>query len=85
VLASLVMIGLYATALAEQRIALQQLLIIFVAGYTVWILVSVWRCAENSAPFWRTLARSLTVAWAGNATLVLVFLQLDLIAGYITQ
>ena len=44
------------------------------AVYTGWILVSVWRCAENIAgrPFnlepglWTWLARWLTVAWAIN-------------------
>jgi hypothetical protein len=85
VLASSVMIGLYAIALLEERIAVQQLLIVVFAGYTAWILVSVWRCAESSAPLWRTLARSLTVAWAGNSILVLLFLQLGLVAGYITD
>ncbi len=46
------------------------------ALYTVWILVSTWRCADNidsPAPLgvpreiWSTLARWLTVAWAINA------------------
>lgn len=44
------------------------------AAYTVWILVSVWRCAFNiegeplgmGAEFWGLLARWLTVAWAIN-------------------
>jgi hypothetical protein len=46
------------------------------AIYTVWILVSIWRCAGNidsPAPLgvprdvWSMLARRLTVAWAINA------------------
>lgn len=52
-------------------------LIAMLAGlaiYTGWILVSVWRCAENveGGPFdydpalWTSLARVLTVAWAIN-------------------
>lgn len=45
-------------------------------AYTVWILVSIWRCAENidhavlfGAPreAWSWLARYLTFAWAINA------------------
>ncbi len=42
--------------------------------YTIWILVSVWRCAFNvaggplglRAEFWGSLARALTIAWAIN-------------------
>lgn len=83
VLVSSVMIGLYAMAIAEHRLAVQQVLLIFFAGYTVWILVSVWRCAEASEPHWRLLARWLTVAWAGNAVMVVSFLQLDLVASYL--
>lgn len=82
VLASSVLVGLYALALAEQQTALQQSLLILFVSYTVWFLVSVWRCAEASHPQWRLIARSLTVAWAGNAALVVMFLQLDLIATY---
>ena len=46
------------------------------AVYTLWILVSIWRCADNiahPAPLgapreaWSWLARWLTVAWALNA------------------
>lgn len=83
VLASSVMIGLYAMAVVEHRLAVQQALLLFFAGYTVWILVSVWRCAEASDPHWQLIARCLTVAWAGNAALVVVFLQLDLVAAYL--
>jgi hypothetical protein len=50
--------------------------IAFGAVYTVWILVSIWRCARNivhPAPLgvpreaWAGLARALTVGWAINA------------------
>lgn len=77
---SCVLAGLYAVAVVEERYAIQQLLLVVFAAYTSWILVSVWRCAETSDPHWRLLARSLTVAWAGNAVLVVMFLQIDLIA-----
>ena len=73
VLASAVIIALYAVATIERRAAMQQLLLMFFAGYTIWILVSVWRCAATSMPIWQTLARSLTVAWAVNAVLVIFF------------
>ena len=57
------------------------------AVYTGWILVSVWRCAENIAgnPFnfepglWTWLARWLTVAWAINvAALSILLVQMSL-------
>jgi len=49
--------------------------------YTVWILVSVWRCAENAAEsHWATIARFLTIAWALNVFLVGAFIGLDLLA-----
>lgn len=48
--------------------------------YTVWILVSVWRCAEHArAEHWGAIARALTVAWALNVILVGAFLGLDLL------
>ncbi len=51
------------------------------SAYTVWILGSVWRCAENvSSPQWTPIARALTVAWALNVVLVGAFLGLDLFA-----
>jgi hypothetical protein len=85
VLASSIVIGLYALATMQGRIVVEQLLLIFFVGYTVWILVAVWRCAENSDPLWRTLARSLTVAWAGNTALVVLFLQLEILLEYLSR
>lgn len=53
--------------------------------YTVWILVSVWRCAENATQeHWGLIARMLTVAWALNVILVGAFLGLDLLGGTLT-
>ncbi len=49
------------------------------AAYTVWILVAIWRSAPNAGPFWATVARMLTVAWALNAAFVLLFLQTELV------
>lgn len=83
VLASSAMIGLYACAISEGRVAVQQALLLFFAVYTAWILVSVWRCAETSDPHWRLIARCLTFAWASNAALVVLFLQLEIVATYI--
>jgi ABC-type sugar transport system permease subunit len=55
-----------------------QVVLLLLAVYTVWIVISVWRCAfnvENAA--YGHMARALTVAWAINAVLVLGFLELQ--------
>jgi hypothetical protein len=79
VIASACLAGLYAAAVFGQRLVQQQVLLIVFAAYTAWILVAVWRCAARADPFWGVPARWLTVAWAGNTALVLLFLQLDLL------
>jgi hypothetical protein len=80
----LVSVGLalfYLLAMDEKRVVMQQVLLMALAGYTVWILVAIWRCAANSR--WGALARGLTIAWAANTMLVLAFLQVDMFAAYI--
>jgi hypothetical protein len=78
-----VLIAIYAAAFYSDRVALRQVLLVCFALYTVWILVSVWRCANNTRErYWSLLARFLTVAWAGNTIMILVFLQFNLIARY---
>jgi len=79
---SLALAILHATALDAGQLAFQQALILVSAAYTVWFLVSIWRCASNAGPFWGTLARWLTVAWGLNTALVLFFLQLELMLRY---
>lgn len=57
-----------------------QVVLLLLAAYTVWIVVSVWRCADNvETPLYGHMARALTVAWAINALLVLGFLELELL------
>jgi hypothetical protein len=70
---------LYRLAVEAGRIAVQQGLLLLLALYTAWVLVAVWRCAEHAPPFWRMLARNLTVAWAVNVALIAGFLQIDLL------
>jgi hypothetical protein len=82
VLASAGLALLYVIALEQEHVLIEEGLLIFLAAYTVWILVSVWRCADNSLPHWATLARALTIAWGGNTILVLTFLQANLLAAY---
>lgn len=83
VVASSVLAALYGVAVYEGRLAVQQGLLVFFAGYTVWILVAVWRCAGTADPHWGLIARCLTVAWAINAAMVATFLQVELIATYL--
>ena len=74
---------LYVAAFYNGRLALQQVILPFFAAYTAWLLVSVWRCADNTEEtIWSTLARFLTVAWAANTILILIFLQLNLLIKY---
>jgi hypothetical protein len=76
----------YAVTLYDGRNVLRQILLLCFAAYTAWILVSVWRCAANAQrQLWGILARFLTVAWVGNAIMVLTFLQLDLLMGYFSK
>jgi hypothetical protein len=77
------MIAIYVIAFFIDRVALRQILLLCFAPYTAWILVSVWRCADNTHEWlWTLLARFLTVAWACNTIMVLVFLQINLITRY---
>lgn len=82
VAASAVLALLHATALDQGQLAFQQILILVSAGYTVWIVVAIWRSAVNADPYWGSLARWLTVAWALNSAFVLFFLQFDLMLRY---
>ncbi len=80
VLNSSVLILLYATTVyLHQRVA-EQALLIFFGFYTVWILVSIWRCSAASETFWAMMAKFLTIAWAANALFILFFRQLELLA-----
>lgn len=83
VVTSGVLIALYIIAFYIDRIALRQVLLLCFAPYTAWILVSVWRCANNTEErIWGLFARLLTVAWACNTILILAFLQFNLITRY---
>ena len=78
--------ALYFDAMVSGRTALRQLLLLVLAGYTGWIVVSVWRCADNTRePLWGTLARFLTIAWAANGYWLSRFLELDLLGTLIGE
>jgi len=81
-----VMITFYVLGFYLDHVALHQVLLLCFAPYTAWILVSVWRCANNTEErIWGSFARFLTVAWACNTILVVVFLQINLIIKYYLQ
>ncbi len=74
--------ALYALAVYLQQPLVQQMLIVVFGVYTPWILIVIWRSADNAAAFWGTMARWLTMAWALNTLFVLLFLQIDLLVQY---
>lgn len=76
---SLVLIAAYVDALYRQDPILQQGVLSAFQLHSGWALVSIWRCAGNARRPWDTLARLLTIAWAGNVLLVAGFLQLALL------
>lgn len=59
---------------------LRQFLLFAFVPYTIWVLVAIWRCAARAPdPLMGGMARGLTVAWAINATLLIVFAEFDLL------
>ena len=79
VLASSILILVYATTVYQAQLFAEQFLLICFGFYTIFILVSIWRCSLATDTFWGQLARFLTFAWAANAALVLSFRQLELL------
>ena len=80
---SCALIAIYLFAFLVEAVVLRQILVLCFAPYTAWILVSIWRCSFNARePFWGMLARFLTVAWAGNTVMMLVFIEMNLITHY---
>jgi hypothetical protein len=72
--------GLYGGALYARRAGLQQVLLLCFAAYSLWVLVSIWNCVENTRhAHWSALARQLTVIWAGNALMLIMFLEIDVL------
>jgi hypothetical protein len=83
VAASSVLIAVYLFGFLVERVALRQVVVLCFAPYTAWILVSVWRCSHNTREqFWGLLARLLTVAWAFNTIMIVVFVEMNLITHY---
>ena len=83
VLLSAVIAAAFLAALYRGDAITQQITIALFSVYTAWVVVSVWRCAEGARAPWGMIAQMLTVAWAGNTVLVVGFLQLRLIEGFL--
>ncbi len=82
VLLSIIVAGVFLAQLAtEDPIpGLKQFLIVAFIPYTVWVLVSIWRCAFNGEnKLYGHMARALTIAWAINGTLLIISVELGLI------
>lgn len=82
VLLSTIVTGVFLTQLVtEDPIpGLKQFLIVAFIPYTVWILVSIWRCALNvENELYGHVARALTIGWAINTTLLIISAELGLI------
>ncbi|GIK81450.1 MAG: hypothetical protein H3C55_13400 [Pseudorhodoplanes sp.] len=80
------LIAVYLFAFLADAVALRQILVLCFIPYTVWILVSIWRCSDNvREQYWRMLARFLTFAWAFNAILIVIFIEMNLITHYYLQ
>lgn len=79
VLTSGVLMVLYVTTVVQRQLLAEQALLILFGLYSIWILVSIWRCSLAADPFWSLLARLLTVAWAANVALVMLFRELELL------
>lgn len=74
------MATLYGALLYARCPWLQQILLLCLAGYTVWVLIAIWRCAENAEEaYWGLLARHLTVVWAGATLMLVPFLEIDIV------
>jgi hypothetical protein len=70
---------LYGVAVYAARPAFQQILLIVLGTYTVWVLISLWRCTEDAKRLSGVMARFLIVPWAANVALLLAFLQIGLL------
>ncbi|MCY0146278.1 hypothetical protein OEG84_00730 [Hoeflea sp. G2-23] len=80
VFTSSIMILFYARLIYLRLIGAEQVLLLLLGLYTVWILISIWRCSLAEDSVWAQFARFLTVAWAGNIALVLTFRQIELLS-----
>ncbi len=71
-------------ALLTERSEVQQIALIIALAYTIWVAVSVWRCAENvKCAVYSRIARCMTAVWAFSVTMFFGSLQIRLFDSYI--
>ncbi len=83
IVAGWTLIGLAVLAMAQQEFLLEQILLAVFAAHSVWIVMALWRSSIHSLPSYAALARALGMVWAANAALIVLFLQLDLVIGWV--
>lgn len=55
-------------------------LLVFLLGYTAWIVAAVWKAAPNAKDArYGVIAQALTVVWAINTVLMVFFLGLQML------
>ncbi|WP_289042310.1 hypothetical protein [uncultured Aliiroseovarius sp.] len=79
VILSNVLLSIYGATIYLGWPLAEQFLLVILALYMLWILVAIWRCAAGTETVWGLFARMLTIAWAVNTTMILLFRELDLI------
>ncbi len=82
---SSVLLGSYGATIYFVWPRAEQFLLICLGLYTLWILVAIWRCSAHPNSIWNLLARMLTVAWAVNVALILLFRELDLLTLFLAS
>lgn len=79
VVLSNLLLGLYGATIYFAQPLAEQFLLICIGLYTLWILVAIWRSAAKVDTVWSLLAQMLTVAWAVNVGLILLFREMELL------
>ncbi len=85
VLLSWVLFGLFYLAATTMGISWGLFIIsgVIMLPYSIWLLVSIWMCAENTGfDFWGRAARFLTLIWSLNIGGTAGFLLTDLVIGW---
>lgn len=72
------LLGFYGATIYFPQPLAEQFLLIGLGLYTLWILVAIWRSAARDNTILSLLARMLTVAWAANITMILLFREMEL-------
>jgi hypothetical protein len=75
---------LYGAAIYKASPVLQEVLLVVLAVYTGWVLISLWRRTEGAIRLSEVIARFLIVPWAANVALVLAFMQIELLPQLMT-